>query len=157
MQQHVVKIFYMGILCITLKERNIERFVQNRYSPMSPSTEWSWFFYGICHFYFICSQIIVIFKECMRKGRNSYCLFSHKLYFNASKLYQKRKKLPNVCHIYNVFTFRDTFSYISKLNNVIYWKCLAYTINIMYYLFLQLIFITKDLNCIRMNVICMAG
>ena len=114
-------------------------------------------FYGICHFYFICSQIIVIFKECMRKGRNSYCLFSHKLYINASKLYQKWKKLPNVCHIYNVFTFRDTFSYISKLNNVIYWKCLAYTINIMYYLFLQLFFITKDLNCIKMNVVCVAG
>jgi hypothetical protein len=28
-QQHIVKIFYMGILCITLKERNAKRFVQN--------------------------------------------------------------------------------------------------------------------------------
>jgi len=37
-QQHLVKIFYMGILCITLKERNIKRFVQNWHSQKSPST-----------------------------------------------------------------------------------------------------------------------
>ena len=33
----VVNIFYMGILCITLKDRNIKRFVQNWHSPKSPS------------------------------------------------------------------------------------------------------------------------
>jgi hypothetical protein len=35
---------YMWMLCITLKERNTKRFVQNWHSPKSPSTEWSWFF-----------------------------------------------------------------------------------------------------------------
>ena len=28
-QQHIVKIFYMWMFCITLKERNTKRFVQN--------------------------------------------------------------------------------------------------------------------------------
>ena len=32
-QQHIVKIFYMWMLCITLKEINIKRFVQNWHSP----------------------------------------------------------------------------------------------------------------------------
>jgi hypothetical protein len=40
-QQHIVKIFYMWMLCITFKERNTKRFVQNWHSPKSPSTEWS--------------------------------------------------------------------------------------------------------------------
>jgi hypothetical protein len=31
----------MGILCITLKERNIKRFVPNGHSPKWSSTEWS--------------------------------------------------------------------------------------------------------------------
>ena len=38
-QQQLVKIFYMGILCIALKERNIKRCVQNCHSPKSPSIE----------------------------------------------------------------------------------------------------------------------
>ena len=49
--------------------------------------------------YLLCHWIIAIFKECMIKGRNFHCLFAHKLYFNASKLYQKWKKLQNVRHI----------------------------------------------------------
>ena len=40
-QQHIVKIFYMWVLCITLKERNTKWLVQNWHSPKSPSTEWS--------------------------------------------------------------------------------------------------------------------
>jgi hypothetical protein len=40
-QQHIVKIFYMWMFCITLKERNTKRFVQNWHSPSHPSTEWS--------------------------------------------------------------------------------------------------------------------
>ena len=32
-QQHIVKIFYMWMFCITLKERNTKRFVQNWHSP----------------------------------------------------------------------------------------------------------------------------
>jgi hypothetical protein len=31
--QHRVKIFYMWMFCITLKERNTKRFVQNWHSP----------------------------------------------------------------------------------------------------------------------------
>ena len=40
-QQHIVKIFHMWMLCITLKERNTKRFMQNWHSPKSSSTEWS--------------------------------------------------------------------------------------------------------------------
>jgi len=50
----------------------------------------------------------------MFKGRNSHCFFSHKLYFNASKLYQKWKKLKNVRNIHNVFKFRVNFSTFSS-------------------------------------------
>ena len=32
-QQHIVKIFYMWMFCITLKGRNAKRFVQNWHSP----------------------------------------------------------------------------------------------------------------------------
>ena len=32
-QQHIVKIFYMWMFCITLKEKNTKRFVQNWHSP----------------------------------------------------------------------------------------------------------------------------
>jgi hypothetical protein len=32
-QQHIVKIVYMWMFCITLKERNTKRFVQNWHSP----------------------------------------------------------------------------------------------------------------------------
>jgi hypothetical protein len=32
-QQHIVKIFYMWMFCITLKEWNTKRFVQNWHSP----------------------------------------------------------------------------------------------------------------------------
>ena len=42
-QQHIVKIIYMGILCITLTERNTKWFVQPLHLPKSPSTEWSCF------------------------------------------------------------------------------------------------------------------
>jgi hypothetical protein len=42
-QQHIVKIIYMGILCITLTERNTKWFVQPWHLPKSPSTEWSCF------------------------------------------------------------------------------------------------------------------
>ena len=64
-------------------------------------------FYGICNFCFICYALGLLPYS---KSVWSNCLHIHKLYFNASKLYQKREKLPNVCHIYNVFMFRGTFS-----------------------------------------------
>jgi hypothetical protein len=32
-QQYIVKIFYMWMFCITLKERNTKRLVQNWHSP----------------------------------------------------------------------------------------------------------------------------
>ena len=32
-QQHILKIFYMWMFCITLKGRNTKRFVQNWHSP----------------------------------------------------------------------------------------------------------------------------
>ena len=118
-QQRIVKILYMGILCITLTEGITNRFVQNWHSPKSPSTEWSWFLIEFVTFslFAMYSWIIAIFKECMIKGRNFYCLYIHKLYFNASKLYQKWKKLQNLqCfQVQKMYLF-----YISKLNNAIY-------------------------------------
>ena len=75
--------------------------------------------YRLYNFYLLCSWIIAIFKMCMIKGRNSHCLFIHKLYFNASKLYQKWEMLQNVCHIY-CFQVQMYLFYISKLNNAIY-------------------------------------
>ena len=73
--------------------------------------------YRIYNFYLLCSWIIAIFKMCMIKGRNSHCLFIHKLYVNASKLYQKWEMLQNVCHIY-CFQVQMYLFYISKLNNL---------------------------------------
>jgi hypothetical protein len=32
-QKHIVEIFYMWMFCITLKERNTKRYVQNWHSP----------------------------------------------------------------------------------------------------------------------------
>ena len=40
MQQPIVKAFYMGMFCLTLKERNIKQFLQNCHSLKSPSTEY---------------------------------------------------------------------------------------------------------------------
>ena len=34
-QQHIVKIFYMWMFCITLKGRNTKRFVQNWHSSIA--------------------------------------------------------------------------------------------------------------------------
>ena len=57
-QEHIVKIFYTGILCITLTEINTKRFVQHWHSPKLPSTEWSWiFFHRICNFFIICYAV----------------------------------------------------------------------------------------------------
>ena len=101
-QQHIVKIVYMGIFCITLKERNTKRFVQNWHSPCPLRQNGHDFFYRIYIFflYLLCSWIIAIFKACLITGRNSHCLYAYKLYFNAWKLYQKWKKLQNVCYNY---------------------------------------------------------
>jgi hypothetical protein len=42
--------------------------------------------------------------------RNSHCLYAHKLYLNAWKLFQKCKKLQIVHHIHTVFKFWGIFS-----------------------------------------------
>ena len=72
--------------------------------------------YRICIFflYLLCSWIIAIFKGCMIKGRQSHCLYVHKLYYNDSKLYRKWKMLQNVRYIYNVSNFRCPFSTFSN-------------------------------------------
>ena len=99
-------IFYMWMLCIALKGRNTKRFVQNWHSPKSLSTEWSWFFF----IELVMFSLFAIFKECLIKSRNSHCLYAHKLYCNAWKLFQKWKKLQNVCHIHKVLKFWGIFS-----------------------------------------------
>jgi hypothetical protein len=64
-------------VCITLKERNAKRFVQNWHLPKS--------FDRMVRilFYMLCSWIIAIFKEWFINGRNCHYLYAHKLYFNA--------------------------------------------------------------------------
>jgi hypothetical protein len=56
-QQDVVKIFYMWMLCITLKERNTKRFVQNWHSSKSPSQNGHAFFYRTCNVFCICYAV----------------------------------------------------------------------------------------------------
>jgi hypothetical protein len=77
--------------------------------------------YRICIFflYLLCSWIIAIFKGCMIKGRQSHCLYVHKLYYNDSKLYRKWKMLQNVRYIYNVSNFRCPFSTFSKIMTIL--------------------------------------
>ena len=50
MQQHIVKIFYMGI---TLKERHIKWYVLNCHLPKVTFDRLVMIFYGICNFLFI--------------------------------------------------------------------------------------------------------
>ena len=120
-QQQIVKISYMGILCITLKERNTNRLEQNWHSQKSSSTEWSWFlFIEFVFFSFLLySWIIAIFKECMIKGRNSHCLYAHKLYCNALKLNQNWKSCK-MCAILTIFSSFEVSFNICKLSNAIY-------------------------------------
>ena len=104
--------FTRRILCITLKERNRKQFVQNWHSLRSPSTEWSCIFLiEFVIFYLFAMQFDYCNIQSSKVGIPN-CFCSHKLCFNASKLYQKWKKLVNVpvCHIYNVFKLRVTFS-----------------------------------------------
>ena len=118
--QHIVKIFYMGIVFITLKERNTKRFVQNWHLPKSTSTEWSWFFFIEFVFLSLLSMQLDYYNTSIQrvfdqiKDRNSHSLYAHKLYFNARKLYLKWKKLQNVCYIYNAFKFCGIFSTFSN-------------------------------------------
>ena len=76
--QHIVKIFYIWMICITLKERNTKRFVQNWHSPSYFRQNGHDFVYIeliILFLYLLCSWIIAIFKECLIKSRNSHCLY----------------------------------------------------------------------------------
>jgi hypothetical protein len=50
-------ILHVDAKCIILKERNTKRFVQNWHSPMSPSTEWSWFFIELVMFSLFAMQL----------------------------------------------------------------------------------------------------
>jgi hypothetical protein len=92
-------------------------------------------FYRTCNvkfLYLLCSWIIAIFKECLIKSRNSHCLYAHKLYCDALKLFQKWKKLQNVPHIHKVFKFWGICSTILyKITLYICREYLAYSINIM--------------------------
>jgi hypothetical protein len=56
---HIVKMFYIEILCITLQERNVKRFVQNWHLPKSPWTEWSWLKIGTPTVYIVISSILM--------------------------------------------------------------------------------------------------
>ena len=69
-QQHIVKIFYMGILCITLKERNAKRFVQNWHLPKSPSDRMVMIFIEFVFFflYLLCSLNITVFSVWSKVG-----------------------------------------------------------------------------------------
>ena len=106
-QQHIVKIFYVWMVLYNIKRKNYKTVCAELVFAKSPSTEWSWFCIELVLFflYLLCSWIIAIFKECLIKSRNSHCLYAHKFYFDAWKLFQKWKELQNVRHIYTVFKF----------------------------------------------------
>ena len=109
-QQHI-KIFNMWMFCITLKERNTKRFVQNWHSPVTFDRMVMVFYRTL---FAIGSWIIAISKGCLIKNRNSHCLYAHKLYF----------VMPENCFRSGKSCTKFSNSEVSfqhfKLNNAIY-------------------------------------
>jgi hypothetical protein len=102
----------MGILCITLKERNAKRFVQNWHLPKSPSDRIVMIFIEFVFFflYLLCSLIITVFSVWSKVGTLTvYMLISCILMPE-----NVGKRLQNVCHIYNTFKFWSIFSIFSN-------------------------------------------
>ena len=82
MKKNIVKIFYMWMFCITLKERNTKRFVKELAFPSHLRKNGHDFAYNlhiILFLYLLCSWIIAIFKECLNKSRNSPCLYRYQV------------------------------------------------------------------------------
>ena len=114
-QQHIVKIFYMWMLCITLKERNTKRIVQNWHLSKSPSKEWSWFFYRISHFCFICCAVGSLqYSKCVwsKVGVPTVHIFIRCILMSQRN--QKWKKVAN--HFYTVFK-------VFNLDRTVGFKC----------------------------------
>ena len=141
-----VKIFYIGICLLTLTERNTKRFQQHWHLPKLPSTEWSCFFFYIefvifslfAIAYMVCSWIIAIFKECKYDKRRHPTVY---MFISCILMSQNCIRSGKSCKMYAIsiqcFQVQMFLFYISKLNNAICWECLAYTIDMLYYLFLQ--------------------
>ncbi len=144
-QQHIIDIFYTGYTLYNIKRKKQKTVCAELAFPKVT------FDRMVMHFFFI--EFVIFYLFAMQfdycniqssKVGTPNCFCSHKLCFNASKLYQKWKKLVNVpvCHIYNAFKLRVTFSTFpsqTMLYIQICWECLADTIHIMlYYLYLQL-------------------
>jgi hypothetical protein len=93
------QIFYMGIFCITLKEINTKRFAKHWHSPM---LLWQ---NGHDFFFFICYAVGLL-----QYSKSVWSKVGTNLYFNASKLYQKWKKVAKCTRYLQFSKFRCTFS-----------------------------------------------
>jgi hypothetical protein len=56
-QKHMVKIFYMWMLCINIKRKKYKTFCAELEFAKSPSTEWSWLCIELIIFFFICYAV----------------------------------------------------------------------------------------------------
>ena len=81
-QQLLVKIFYMWMLCITLKKKKYKTVYAELVFAKVTFNRMVMIFYRTCNVFFnlLWSWIIAIFKECLIKSRNSHCLYAHKVF-----------------------------------------------------------------------------
>ena len=88
--------------------------------------------------YPVCSWIIAIFKECKYDKRRHPTVY---MFISCILMSQNCIRSGKSCKMYAIsiqcFQVQMFLFYISKLNNAICWECLAYTIDMLYYLFLQ--------------------
>ena len=156
-QQYTVKIFYMKILCITLKEINTKQLVQNWLLPMSPSTEWSWYFIEfVILFYLLCIGLLQYSKTAWSKvGTSTVYMFIRCILMPENGTISRKSCKMN--HIFTMLSSSEvSFQHfqIKQRYIYIYWECLAYTFYIMrcYLFFYFFLFKTKDLNSIKKYV-----
>lgn len=114
MLQHIINMFYIGILCTTLKERNIKLFVQNCYSSKSPSTHRDLLratkFASLIFFYYQCITSLVWLLENLHIAWSKVETPLPFVFLMPLNMYQYWKQLPNIRHFYYIFKFRDNFS-----------------------------------------------
>jgi len=120
--QHIVKIVYMWMLCITLKKRNTKRFVQNWHSPKSPSTEWSWFFIELVMLsFFICYAVgLLQYSKSVWSKVGTLTVY---MLISCILMPENCFRSGKSCKMYAIFTMfssSEILFNILKLNNAIY-------------------------------------
>ena len=78
-QKHMVKIFYMWMLCINIKRKKYKTVLCRIGIRQVTFDRMVMIVYRTYNFflYLLCSWIIAIFKECLIKSRNSHCLYRY--------------------------------------------------------------------------------